>query len=141
MERLLVALGLALVIGSIALFIGRRRRIDAPTGGQGVVPAQLDRGDFARPEAPWLVALFTSATCEACADVRAKAEVLASDDVVVDAIEYPSRRDLHHRYGIEAVPLVVIVGADGAVLTYFLGPVTATDLWNAMSAARGGSAA
>ena len=53
------------------------------------MPAQLDRDDFARPEAAWLVAVFTSATCHTCADVVAKAGVLATDDVAVDVLEFP----------------------------------------------------
>ena len=64
--------------------VARRRRPDAPTQPARSVPTQLDRADFARPDAPWLVAVFTSATCHTCADVVAKAEVLASDDVAVD---------------------------------------------------------
>ena len=70
------------------------------------VPDQLDRADFAWPEAPWLVAVFTSATCASCADVRSKADVLASNDVAVDIVEFPARRDVHRRYGIDAVPLL-----------------------------------
>ena len=58
----------------------------------GRVPTQLDRADFDRPDAPWLVAVFTSATCDTCADVVAKAEVLASDDVAVDHVEWQTRR-------------------------------------------------
>jgi len=132
-DRLLVALAIVVVVGAVALAARRRRRPDAPTGGRGRVPAQLDRADFARPEAPWLVAVFTSATCDACKDVRAKVEVLASDDVATAAIEYPAAKATHERYGVDSVPLVVIAGADGVVRRSFLGPVTATDLWAAVA--------
>ncbi len=80
--------------------------------------------------------MFTSATCSSCADVQAKVEVLRSDDVAVDVIEYQSRRDLHHRYRIDSVPLVVIADDAGVVREHFLGPVTATDLWAAMARLR-----
>ena len=100
------------------------------------MPEQLDRADFASSAAPWLVAVFTSATCSSCADVQAKVEVLASDDVAIDVIEYQTRRDLHQRYRIDSVPLVVIADDAGVVRQHFLGPVTATDLWAAMARLR-----
>jgi hypothetical protein len=100
------------------------------------VPTQLDRRDFERPNAAWLVAVFTSATCESCADVVSKARVLASDDVAVTDIEWQSNGDLHARYHIDAVPLLLIADPDGVVRRSFAGPVTATDLWAAVAAAR-----
>jgi hypothetical protein len=100
------------------------------------VPAQLDRADFDRPDAPWLVAVFTSATCHTCADVVAKAEVLASDDVAVAHAEWQADKELHERYGIDGVPLLVIADAAGVVRRSFAGPVSATDLWAAVAAAR-----
>ena len=116
--------------------VARRRRSDPPTQPGRTVPAQLDRADFARPDAAWLVAVFTSATCQTCADVARKAEVLASDEVAVAEIEYGADRDLHARYGIDAVPILVIADGDGVVRRHFVGPVSATDLWAAVAAAR-----
>ena len=136
MDRLALAVIFALVAAGVALVLGRRARPDAPTQPSGRVPEQLDRGDFDRPDAPWLVAVFTSQTCDACADVRGKVEVLASDQVAVAAIEYPGDRELHERYHIDAVPLVVIADPDGVVRRSFLGPVTATDLWAAVASVR-----
>jgi hypothetical protein len=135
-ERLLIALAIGVVAGLFALWLRRRRTVDAPTGGAGRVPTQLDRADFPRPDAPWLVAVFTSATCDACKDVRSKVEILESEDVAVVAVEFPTDRETHKRYGIDSVPLVVIAGADGVVQRHFLGPVTATDLWAAVAAER-----
>lgn len=135
MDRLLLALGIAVVAAVVALVM-RRRGSDAPTQATGRVPEQLDRTDFAGPETPWLVAVFTSATCDACKDVRAKAEVLATNEVSVAVAEYPSDKAIHDRYRIDAVPLVVIADARGVVQSSFAGPVTATDLWAAVAAAR-----
>lgn len=135
MDRILLALGIAAGAAAVALLMRRRRR-DAPTQSRGRIPAQLDRADFDQPATPWLVAVFTSATCDACQDVRAKADVLSTDDVAVAVIEYPDRRDLHERYRIDAVPLVVVADIRGVVRTSFLGPVTATDLWAAVAAVR-----
>jgi hypothetical protein len=134
-DRLLIASAIAIAATAVALLL-RRRRPDAPTGRRGLVPDQLDRADFADPATPWLVAVFTSATCSSCAEVQAKAAVLASDDVAVDVVEYTARRDLHRRYHIEAVPLVAIADRAGVVRQHFLGPVSATDLWAAVADVR-----
>jgi hypothetical protein len=134
-ERVVVAVAIAAVAAAIAL-VARRRRTDAPTGGTGRVPVQLDRSDFERPDAPWLVAVFTSSTCDACRDVWTKAEVLASAEVAVEAVEFPGRRDLHQRYRIDAVPLVLVADVHGVVHSHALGPVSASELWSAVAEAR-----
>jgi hypothetical protein len=136
-DRLFVAIVIAVAVAAITLLV-RRRAPDAPTGAAGQIPAQLDRADFPRPDAPWLAVAFTSATCDTCRDVVAKVEVLASDDVAVANVEFPAARPLHERYRIEAVPLVLIADAQGVVQSYFLGPVIATDLWNAVATVRAG---
>ena len=135
MSRVLIALAIVAVAVAVAI-VARRRRPDPPTQPCRAVPAQLDRADFDRPDAGWLVAVFTSATCHTCEDVARKAAVLASDDVAVAEIEYGPHRELHARYGIDAVPILVIADRDGVVRRSFVGPVSATDLWAAVAAAR-----
>jgi Thioredoxin domain len=137
MDRLLIALGIAVVAALMAIVLRRRTRPDAPTRAIGLVPEQLDRADFTAPGTPWLVAVFTSTTCSTCSDVVAKAEVLASADVTVEVVEFQARPDLHQRYHVEAVPMLLIADERGVVRGHFLGPVTATDLWAAVAAARG----
>ena len=88
-----------------------RRRLDAPTQRKFAVPQQLDRADFARPDAPWLVAVFSSATCQVCQGVVEKAKVLDTSEVAVVEVEYLADRALHERYSIEAVPTVVVADA------------------------------
>lgn len=136
MERLIVALAIAVLVAVIALVVRRRRTPDAPTQRRYAIPDQLDRADFVRPDAPWLVAVFTSATCDVCRAVHDKAVVLESADVAVADIEYAAERALHERYSIEAVPTTIIADAQGVVVGSFLGPVTATDLWAAVADAR-----
>lgn len=135
MNRLLVALAIVAVAALVALVL-RRRRSAAPTQARYRAPAQLDRADFARPEAPWLVAVFSSATCSSCADMVRKVQVLESDDVATDDVEVSARPDVHRRYGIEAVPIVVVSDRDGVVRAAFVGPATATDLWAAVAEVR-----
>lgn len=134
MQVVLVAIAMAVAIG-ISLIL-RRRATDAPTQGGFQMPTQLDRGDFDSPDAPWLVAIFTSSTCDACADVASKAMVLASQEVAVQRIDYIDNPDLHKRYKVDAVPTLVIVDNRGVVRNGFLGPMKAQDLWAAVAECR-----
>ena len=135
-ERALTAVVLAGLVLLVAGLVQRRRPADAPVRTGYAVPTQVDRADFARPDAPWLVAVFTSSTCTSCSGVWERARHLESDAVAVQELEVVARKDLHDRYGIEAVPAALVIGPDGAVARSFLGPVTATDLWAAVAEAR-----
>jgi hypothetical protein len=136
MERLVVAAVIVVIVGAVAVVARRRRTPDAPTQRQFRAPEQLDRNDFPRPDAPWLVAVFSSATCDVCRSVIDKARVLESADVAVVDVEYGADRPLHERYSIDAVPTVVVADAQGVACATFLGPMTATDLWAAVAEAR-----
>ena len=115
MERLLIA-GAVIAIAVVVAVVLERRR----------------------PDAPWLVAVFTSATCDSCAKAVERAKVLASDSVAVDEAEVKARPDLHRRYHIDAVPTIVVADAEGVVRTSFTGPPSATDLWAAVAGVREG---
>lgn len=136
MIPVVVAVAVALAVIAIARVLRVRRQVAPPTQPRHQVPVQIDRHDFVRPDAPWLVVVFTSSTCHVCADVAAKAEVLASGTVAVQIAEFTAERALHERYAIDAVPAVVIADRDGVVRASFLGPVSATDLWVAVAEAR-----
>lgn len=120
---------IAAVALAVALLVDRRRRPPAPTNVSHTLPEQLDRRDFDRPDAPWLVAVFTSSTCSTCAGVWDKARLLASDEVAAQEVELTAARHIHRKYAIDAVPATVVVDDAGQVRAGFLGPVTATDLW------------
>jgi hypothetical protein len=135
--RLLIAVALIAVAAGVAAVLRRRQVADAPSQPRSwTVPAQVDRSDFVRPDAPWLVVSFTSATCSTCAQIVAKVAVLASNDVAIDDAEYTARTETHRKYNIDAVPAVLIVDAGGVVRRSFIGPVSATDLWAAVAEAR-----
>jgi hypothetical protein len=130
---------LAAVLIAAALVVAwllQRRRPAPPVRDVYPVPRQLDRADFPRAEAPWLVALFSSTTCDSCAGVAAKLEVLDSAEVVACDVEFHARPDLHRRYEIVGIPTTVIADVDGVVRAAFVGSVTATDLWAAVAEAR-----
>lgn len=138
MTDVVVAASIAVVVAVVALVVRRRQRTDAPTQRTLAVPSQIDRRDFgaAGNQPTWLVAVFTSTSCHVCADVWDKVQVLASSEVAVFRADYESRRDLHLRYGIEAVPATLVCDGDGVVLHQILGPVSATDLWAAVARVR-----
>ena len=136
MSEVVAVLAAVLAAVGIAWVLRRRRTIAAPTQAGWQVPSQLDRADFPRADAPWIVAAFTSSTCSTCADVAAKVDVLGSREVATVRVDYTDAGDLHRRYGIDAVPCVVIADADGVVRRSFLGPVKAQDLWAAVAECR-----
>lgn len=136
MDRIVAVVVVFAVAGLIALLL-RSRGPAAPTQPTHYpVPIQLDRADFVRPDAPFLVALFTSTTCDGCARVIDKARVLEAADVAYQEISYQTDSGLHQRYSVEAVPLVVIADAQGIVVKAFVGEVTAIDLWGAVATVR-----
>ena len=139
--RIGIALVLAFGAGVIALFARWRGRADgashnSPVAVRSDAPMQLYRADFARPEAPWLVVLFSSATCDGCAKMAAKVEVLESAAVATCEIEFSVQRELHKKYAIDAVPLVVIADHDGVTRRHFYGATSATDVWAAVAELR-----
>ncbi len=128
-----IVVAAALVVG---LVLRSGRQVSAPTQPVAVVPVQLDRADFPDAATPWVVVVFSSATCHSCADVVRKAQVLSSKEVTVVDVEFSSNAALHRKYDIQAVPIVAIADHQGVVHRGFAGPVTATDLWAAVADAR-----
>ena len=135
MDRLIILVVVAAAAATLALLV-QRRRPDAPIRTGWAVPEQLDRRDFVRPDAPWLVAVFTSASCDSCAAVVDVAGPLASDAVAVDVVEVGERREVHDRYAVDAVPMVLLVDTLGVVRDHHLGPVSATHLWGSLAELR-----
>ena len=136
MERLIIAAVIIALVGVVALVSRRRRITDAPTQREYYVPQQLDRNDFIRPDAPWLVVIFSSATCDVCVGVAERAAILESGEVAVAVVEYGDGRALHEKYKIDAVPTLVVSDIAGVTRKHFLGPVNATDMWAAVAEAR-----
>ena len=138
MDRVFLVLGALAVAGLVAGLLGGSRR------GKYVqsthIPQLLDRRDFVRPEAPWLVAVFTSETCDTCAGVWERAQHLESSSVAVQQLEISVETKLHKRYRIDAVPTLVVADDDGVVQNAFLGPVTSAELWAAVASTRSDSA-
>jgi len=123
-------------IAAILAYLLQRKTQDTPIRTGWSVPDQVSRTDFILPDVPWLVAVFTSSTCETCAEVLAKATPLASDQVAVQELEAKKDKELHDRYRIEAVPLIALIDARGVVRSHFLGPVSSSQLWSSLAELR-----
>ena len=135
--RILIAVAVLAVCGtSAAVFERRRQASGAPVRDPYPIPRQLTRSDFLRPDAPWLVALFSSTTCEGCAAMRDKVLAMETSEVAAVEVSFQAERDIHERYEISGVPMVLVADHDGVVQRAFLGVVSATDLWAAVAAAR-----
>jgi len=133
--RTLIAAGV--IAGALAVaWLFRRLRTAAPTAPAHSVPARLERWDFAQPHADWLLAVFTSKTCSTCAAVAKTAKTLAGDSLAVQEVEFRRHGELHHRYGITAVPLAVLADRAGAVCASWAGPATAAELSALVASAR-----
>jgi hypothetical protein len=138
-DRVVLLVVLAGLAVGVAVVLRSRARTDAPTRPTWAVPGQVDRSDLPRPDAPWLVAVFSSSTCMACRATWEKARQLESDEVAVCDLDAVADAELHRRYGIDAVPLVLIADASGRVRGSFLGEPPAADLWKAVADAREGT--
>jgi hypothetical protein len=133
--RVAIAVALLAIAVIVAWRLERQRR-PTPVKVNIPIPPQLTRADFPRPDAPWLVVLFSSSTCDSCGPMAEKIKALESSEVAVADIEYHEERALHERYGVEAVPIVLVVDADGVTRKHFSGNATATDLWAAVAEVR-----
>ena len=109
-SRLVIAL-VVVVAAVVAARLLERRRPAPPTRDAYPVPAQLDRQDFPRPDAPWLFVLFSSRTCDSCGPMVARVCGLESDAVATVQVEAKADKALHDRYRIEGVPMVVLADA------------------------------
>jgi hypothetical protein len=135
MTRIVIAVVLVGIAIAVALIVERRRPAP-PTQPTWAVPSQVDRDDFDGVDKPWLVAVFTSATCNTCAGVWARVRPLENDQVAVQEIEAVLRKDLHDRYKVDAVPMLLVVDREGVVRGSLVGPASAEEIWGAVSAVR-----
>jgi hypothetical protein len=137
--RLIVAL-VVVVVAVVAARILERGGGGAPTPESHPAPAQLDRLDFPRPDAPWLFVLFSSRTCDSCRPMADRVAALESEAVATVDVEAFADKELHSRYRIEGVPMVVLADAEGVVRAGFVGSVDAWELEEALATARGDEA-
>ena len=130
---------LALIVVVAAIVVARlleRRKPAPPTRDAYPVPAQLDRQDFPRPDAPWLLVLFSSRTCDSCGPMAIRVRELESEAVATVDVEATADKELHRRYRIEGVPMVVLADGEGVVRAGFVGSVDSWELEAALAEAQ-----
>ena len=135
MDRLLVLAVVAALAGLLAVLL-QRWRPSSPMVTGWSVPGHLDRAAFAKPDVPWLVAVFSSTDCPTCASMVAEAHSLAAALVVVQAVPAESAGDLHDRYQVDVVPMLVGADGDGLVRAHHLGPAAPGELRAVLEGAR-----
>jgi hypothetical protein len=133
--RLVIAAAILIVALGVSWWL-RRRRPEGPPRDAYPVPRQLDRADFDRPDAAWLVAYFSSEVCDSCQGLGPKVAALESKAVATCELDYTDRRDLHERYDISAIPMILLADDAGVVHRAFIGATTATDLWASLAELR-----
>ncbi|MGH1505096.1 MAG: TlpA family protein disulfide reductase [Acidimicrobiales bacterium] len=135
MDRVLILVVLGVMAVGVSLAL-QRRRPEPPSAPSYRAPRQLDRDDFAEPETPLLVAVFTSATCNSCASAWSTVGEVADGlaGVVMQRIEIQDDpRGLHERYKIDGVPSTLVADAEGVVHESFFGPFEAEKLATALA--------
>ena len=135
MDRLLVLAVVAALAGLLAVLL-QRWRPGGPVATGWSVPGHLDRSDFAKPDVPWLVAVFSSTDCATCASMVAEAHTLAAAQVVVQEVPAESASELHDRYQVDVVPMLVVADGDGLVRAHHLGPSAPGELRAVLEGAR-----
>jgi Thioredoxin len=133
--RIVIGVVLLAVVLVIAARL-RRGRPAPPPRDAYPIPRQLDRADFPRPDAPWLVAYFSSTLCDSCRGLGPKVAALESADVSACELDAARQRDLHERYEVSAIPMILVADDEGVVRRAFVGATTATDLWAALAELR-----
>ena len=119
---LLVALTVIAVVVALLL---QRRRPEPPSSPSYRAIAEIDRTEFAFPEAPVLVVMFGSTTCHTCPMVW---DVIESIDVPAERVDVQHDPLRHQRYRIDGVPTTIVAEHSGVVRKTFFGPVSRKQL-------------
>ena len=87
------------------------------------IPGHLSREDFGFTNEPWLVVIFSSESCETCKPLVAESMKLSSLGIAIQEIAVETNKDLHEKYSIDAVPMLLLVDKFGVVRSSHLGPI------------------
>ncbi len=122
--RIGILLALTVVAVAVALLL-QRRRTDPPSSPSYRAITEIDRAEFAHPDAPMLVVMFGSNTCNTCPVVW---ETIAALDVPSERVDVQEDPKRHKRYRIDGVPTTIVANAAGVVAKTWFGPVTKEQL-------------
>ena len=66
--------------------------------------------------------IFSSESCETCKPVVTEGMKLASLGIAIQEVTAETNKDLHEKYDIDAVPMLLLVDKFGVVRSSYLGP-------------------
>ena len=130
--RVVVAVVLLAAVG-VAAWLLRRKPSDAPPRDVYAVPRQLDRADFPRPDAPWLVALGVKGDIVAVALMLLGTQWYILFNVVAGAAAIPGDlSEVAAVFGLRRLSRFVILYLGGIFPFLLTGVITAAGgAWNA----------
>ena len=137
MTQLALVVGIGAVAGAVAWFLQRRDRPE-PERGRVVDGPRAGRPERLRPARRAVAggAVLVVHLPGVPGHRRQGRASWRPTSVAVQEIDSIERKDLHDRYGIDAVPLLLVVDDGGTVRRHFIGEPTATDLWAALAELR-----
>ena len=121
---MLLNLILVLLLGAFAIivaYIANNRRTDSPSVPKSSLPIQVDRNDFNMPGMKWLLVLFSSESCSSCIQVREILSEIPLNSIHIQEVSFPQEKNLHTRYAINSVPIVLIANLEGVVIWSYAG--------------------
>lgn len=127
MGQALVVVALAAVAIAVSLII-QRRQPNAQVATSEPLPTHIDRSAFVSADVSWLLVVFSSATCLACADVWKHVQGFERSDVAVQDVEVKVEPELHRTYNIDSVPSTLLADSAGIVRKSFIGPLSPSDI-------------
>jgi thioredoxin-related protein len=122
MSRLIVLVLLSCGAFLTAVLLRKLNYRNFVTSGWSV-PGHLSREDFEFLNEPWLVVVFSSESCETCKPVVAESMKLTSLGIAIQEVAAETKKDLHEKYDIDAVPMLLLVDKFGVVRSSHLGPI------------------
>ena len=121
---MLLNLMLFLLLGAFAIivaYIANNRRTDSPSVPKSSLPIQVDRNDFNMPGMKWLLVFFSSESCSSCIQVREILSEIPLNSIHIQEVSFPQEKNLHTRYAINSVPIVLIANLEGVVIWSYAG--------------------
>ncbi|MBF82545.1 MAG: hypothetical protein CL522_03995 [Actinobacteria bacterium] len=121
---MLLNLILVLLLGAFAIvvaYIANNRRTDSPSVPKSSLPIQVDRNDFDKPDKEWLLVFFSSESCSSCIQVREVLKDITLNSIHIQEVNFPQEKNLHTRYAIDSVPIVLIANSEGVIIWSYAG--------------------
>ena len=131
MSRVIVLVLLSSAASLTAVLLRKLNKRNFLTSGWSI-PGHLSREDFGFTNESWLVVIFSSESCETCKPLVAESMKLSSLGIAIQEIAVETNKDLHEKYSIDAVPMLLLVDKFGVVRSSHLGPTNSEEVRNSI---------